>query len=74
MDPAAGLIMAQPLTGIRPVEIGAGTFLGYRAMVLPGVTLGEHCVVGAGAVVTKSFPAGTRLVGVPARPIGAGDE
>lgn len=49
------------------IEIGAGTWIGHRVTILDGVTLGEKCVVGAGAVVTKSFPAGSKLVGVPAR-------
>jgi acetyltransferase-like isoleucine patch superfamily enzyme len=34
------------------------------------VELGDRCVVGAGAVVTRSFPADSVVVGVPARPIG----
>ena len=49
------------------VHIGARCFLGFRACVLPGVTLGEGCVVGAHAVVTTSFEAGSVLAGVPAR-------
>lgn len=51
------------------IRIGAGSWIGHRATILDGVTLGEHCVVGAGAIVTKSFPPGTKLAGVPARPI-----
>ena len=45
-------------------------FVGMRAMVLPGVTLGEGCVVGAGAVVTRDVAPYTIVAGVPARPIG----
>ena len=56
----------------RGITIGAGTWIGHRATVLDGVTLGERCIVGAGAVVTKSFPAGSTVVGVPARRIGGG--
>lgn len=60
----------QPLDGalvIKPVRIGAGCWLGERCFILPGVTLGDRCVVGAGAVVTRSFPAGSVVAGVPAR-------
>jgi acetyltransferase-like isoleucine patch superfamily enzyme len=49
------------------VSIGPRCFLGYRACVLPGVTLGEGCVVGAHAVVTHSFGPGSVVAGVPAR-------
>jgi acetyltransferase-like isoleucine patch superfamily enzyme len=34
---------------------------------MPGVSLGDHCIVGTNAVVTKSFPAGSVLAGVPAK-------
>lgn len=43
------------------VSIGAG------AIILPGITLGKGCVIGAGSVVTKSVPAGETWVGNPAR-------
>ncbi|MGA4577388.1 hypothetical protein [Limisphaera sp. VF-2] len=36
---------------------------------MPGVELGDDVIVGAGAVVTRSFPSGSVLVGVPARPL-----
>lgn len=45
-------------------------FVGMRAMILPGVTLGEGCVVGAGAVVTRDVAPYTIVAGVPARQIG----
>ena len=66
-DPRAGLMMQQRLKSKGPVRIGAGSFLGYRAVVLPGVTLGPHCVVGAQAVVTESFDEGSMVAGNPAR-------
>jgi acetyltransferase-like isoleucine patch superfamily enzyme len=56
-----------PLDPPRPVRIGDGCWLGERAIVLPGVELGPRCVVGAGAVVTRSFPAGSVIAGVPGR-------
>jgi acetyltransferase-like isoleucine patch superfamily enzyme len=54
----------------KGVSIGDDCWLGHRVTVLDGVTLGRGCVVGAGAVVTKSFPPGSRVAGVPAKVIG----
>ena len=55
---------------VQAVKIGAYCWLGFNAVVLPGVTLGDHTVVGAGAVVTKSFPEGrVVLAGNPAKVI-----
>ncbi len=42
----------------RPVTIGDYSWIGMNVIILPGVTLGERTIVGAGAVVTKSFPEG----------------
>lgn len=47
--------------------LGAGCRVGASATLLPGVVLGEYAVVGAGAVVTRNVPAGTTVVGIPAR-------
>lgn len=47
--------------------VARGATIGANATVLPGVTLGEHCFVGAGAVVTADVPAHALVVGVPAR-------
>lgn len=57
----------------RPVVIGAGCWLGEGCCILKGVELGENCVVGANAVVTRSFPAGSIVGGVPAKVIGRCD-
>ncbi|HEX5235540.1 MAG TPA: acyltransferase [Silvibacterium sp.] len=67
LNPEAGLIMKQPLISGGDVEIGEGSFLGYRAVILPGVRLGSHCIVGINSVVTQSFPAYSMIVGSPAR-------
>jgi maltose O-acetyltransferase len=52
------------------VVIEDHAWLGTRAMVLPGVTVGRGAVVAAGAVVTKDVPPYTIVGGVPARVIG----
>jgi acetyltransferase-like isoleucine patch superfamily enzyme len=52
-----------------PVRIGDGSWVGARAIVLPGVSIGRRCVVGAGAVVTADVPHDTLVGGNPARPL-----
>ncbi len=53
----------------RAVHIGAGTWLGENVMVMPGVTIGKKCVIGAGAIVTKDIPDYSVAVGNPAKVI-----
>jgi maltose O-acetyltransferase len=53
------------------VTIGDRAWIGYRAIVLPGVTIGEGAVVAAGAVVTRDVAPYTIVAGNPAREIGA---
>ena len=50
-------------------RIGRGSVIGLRAIVMPGVTIGERCVVEPGALVTADVAAGTRVAGNPARPV-----
>ena len=54
----------------QSVTIGRDTWLGARVVVTAGVTIGEGCIVGAGAVVTRDLPANSIAAGVPARVIG----
>jgi acetyltransferase-like isoleucine patch superfamily enzyme len=62
-------IMTQPRTE-ADVVIGRDVWLGARVIVLPGVTVGDGCVVGAGSVVTRSLPPNSIAVGAPARVVG----
>ena len=50
-----------------PIKIGAHVWIGSNATILPGVTIGDHAVVAAGAVVTQDVPAMTVVGGVPAK-------
>lgn len=61
-------------TQIRPVVIRKHAYIGSGALILPGVTVGENAIVGAGAVVTSDVPARAVVVGVPARIVGTIDE
>lgn len=51
----------------KPVVIGDDVWIGANAVILPGVTVGSHSVIAAGAVVTKDVPAHTLVAGVPAK-------
>ena len=54
-------------TSKSPIKIGKNCWLGANSVILPGVELGDNVIVGAGAVVTKSFPDNVILGGVPAK-------
>ena len=53
----------------RPVRIGANVWIGAGALLLPGVTVGDDAIIGAGAVVTRDVPDGVTVAGNPARRI-----
>lgn len=55
--------------GWRPVMIGPDTFVGPHCVILPGVTIGESCVIKAGSVVTRDVPARTFWGSPPGRPL-----
>lgn len=59
---------------ILPVVIGYGSDIGTNATILPGVHVGAHCIVGAGAVVTQDIPDYSVVAGVPARVIRRRDQ
>ncbi|MEZ3487279.1 MAG: sugar O-acetyltransferase [Lachnospiraceae bacterium] len=50
-----------------PVHIGKNCWIGAGAVILPGITIGDHTVVGAGSIVTKDLPANVLAVGNPCR-------
>jgi len=54
-------------TFARPIRIGHGCWIGANVVVLPGVTIGDGTVIGAGSVVTKDIPANVVAVGNPCR-------
>lgn len=51
----------------KPVNIGNDVWIGGNAVILPGVSIGNNCIVAAGAVVTKNVPDNSLVAGVPAR-------
>lgn len=51
----------------RPVRIGRNVWIGGGAIILPGVTVADDAIVGAGSVVTRDVPKGATVVGSPAR-------
>lgn len=51
----------------RPVRIGRHVWIGGAAIILPGVTVGDDAVIGAGSVVTRDVPSGATVFGNPAR-------
>lgn len=57
----------QKLENKGDVNIGPNCFLGMKVSVLPNVTLGNNCIVGAHSVVTKSFPPYSMIAGAPAK-------
>ncbi|MBE6930904.1 MAG: sugar O-acetyltransferase [Ruminococcaceae bacterium] len=53
----------------KPVKIGSDCWFGANVVVCPGVTIGDNCVIGAGAVVTRDIPSGVFAAGNPCRVI-----
>ncbi len=65
-DPHAELFSAS--SQARPVVIGRNVWIGTHAVILPGVTIGDGAIIGAGAVVIRDVAPKSMVVGVPAAP------
>ena len=52
------------------IKIGNNVYMGNCSMILPGVTIGDNVIIGAGSIVTKSIPSGKIVAGNPAKIIG----
>ncbi len=61
------LLPGEPASAARPIVIGAGAWIAGRVRVMPGCTVGEGAVIGAGSVVAADVPPGVLAVGNPAR-------
>ncbi len=59
---------------VGDIDIGREVFIGAKALILPGVVIGESAVIGAGAVVSRDMPAGMICAGNPCKPIKARGE
>lgn len=53
----------------KPIEVGDNVWIGGNVVVLPGVKIGDNCVIGAGSVVTKDVPENSVAVGKPCKVI-----
>ena len=62
-------VRAAGLESGRPLHIGRNVWIGGGAILLPGITVGDNAIIGAGAVVTRDVAAGATVAGNPARPI-----
>lgn len=54
---------------LSPIVVGNNVYFGINAIILPGVTIGDNVIVGAGSVVSRSILSNTVVAGCPARPI-----
>lgn len=53
----------------QPIKVGKNVWIGANAVILPGVTIGDNSIIGAGSIVTKDIPSNVVAVGVPCKPI-----
>lgn len=67
LDAQARLVNDLSKVGVKPVVVGSDVWIGARAIVLKGVTIGDGAIIAAGAVVTRDVPPGAIVAGVPAK-------
>lgn len=58
----------------KPITIGNDVFIGYRTIILPGVKIGNRCVIGAGSIVNRDIPDNSVAVGNPCKVVKTSDE
>lgn len=71
------LILRQEVPDLEwtaPITVGSNVYIGMRSIIMPGVTIGNRCIIGAGSIVAKSIPDNSVAAGVPARVIRTTDE
>ena len=51
------------------IKVGNNVFVGIRTIIMPGVTIGDNAIIGAGSIVTKDVPSNTVVCGVPAKTV-----
>lgn len=59
---------------LKPIHVGTNSFIGMRTILLPGTTIGNNCIVGAGAVVKGNFSDNVVIAGNPAKVICSTEE
>lgn len=69
-SPVHAVPVDEPLNRFERVRVGRHSFVGVSALLLPGVTVGDDCIVGAASVVTRDVPSGSVVAGNPARIVG----
>ncbi len=69
-----GRATGKKLDSVGKIDIGDNVFVGYGAILLPGITIGPNAIIAAGAVVTRDVEPGAVVAGVPAKPVGTFDD